>query len=167
MIVQDNGVASTTDYTKPDTHYFWEAGLDGKDQIIGIGDSGIDMHSCFFNDPANPFSPPTDGDTWSNPNHRKVVMYWGLADSNFKDLVGHGTHTSGSLAGFNPEDPTSRATGAAKSAKLVFADLSRTAGGDVNAPQDVAQNYYPKMYAAGARVFSGGCRVADLPRDMV
>lgn len=155
MIVQDNGVSPQPDFTKPEAHPFWGVGLDGKNQIIGIGDSGIDMGSCYFQDPANPFSIPANSDTWSNPNHRKVVMYWGLADDKFRDLVGHGTHTSGSLAGFNPADPSSRATGSAKGARLAFCDLSKTSSGDVNAPQDVAQNYYPKLYEAGARVFSG------------
>lgn len=157
MIVQDNGMAqpSLDYYTKPDAHPFWAAGLDGKNQIIGIGDSGIDMDSCFFKDPANPFSPPADSDTWTNPNHRNVIMYWGYADNTFRDLVGHGTHTSGSLVGLNPADPSNRATGSAKSARLAFTDLSKTASGDVNAPQDVAKDYYPKMYNAGARIFSG------------
>lgn len=136
---------------------FWDEGLDGRGQVIGIGDSGIDMHSCFFRDPAVPFTVPSDGTReWRAPEHRKVVYYWGLADPRFQDLVGHGTHTSGSVAGLDPSDPNGRATGAAKSAKLAFADLSATASGDVNAPQDMERNYFPNIYGAGARVFSGG-----------
>jgi hypothetical protein len=145
------------DYSQPESNVFWSAGLDGTGEIVGIGDSGIDMDSCFFSDPAVPFVPPVGSKEWANPQHRKVVYYWGLADDTFKDLVGHGTHTSGSVAGFNPAAPDSKATGAAKGAKLAFVDLSRTAGGDVNAPQDLERNYFPKMYDKGACIFTGGC----------
>lgn len=143
------------DYRTPDAHVFWDAGLDGRNQIVGIGDSGIDMHSCFFSDPQVPFVPPTNSKEWSSDTHRKVVYYWGMADEYFQDLVGHGTHTAGSIAGYNPAAPDSKATGAAKAARLAFVDLSRTAGGDVNAPQDLERNYFPRLRARGACVFSG------------
>jgi subtilisin family serine protease len=143
------------DYRTPESTVFWDAGLDGRGQIVGIGDSGIDMDSCFFNDPAVPFEALTGSKEWANPAHRKVVYYWGMADETFRDLVGHGTHTAGSIAGFNPAAPDSKATGAAKGAKLAFVDLSRTAGGDVNAPQDLERNYFPKLYERGACIFSG------------
>jgi subtilisin family serine protease len=158
--------ASTTktaiDYKQPESHVFWSAGLDGTGEIVGIGDSGIDMDSCFFSDPAVPFVAPVGSKEWANPQHRKVVYYWGLADDTFKDLVGHGTHTSGSVAGFNPAAPDSKATGAAKGAKLAFVDLSRTAGGDVNAPQDLESNYFPKMHDKGACIFTGVSGVGSL-----
>jgi subtilisin family serine protease len=144
------------DYMTPQAHAFWDAGLDGRNQIVGMGDSGIDMDSCFFSDPANPFAVPAAGTfEWASPTHRKVVFYWALADDSFRDLVGHGTHTAGSVAGFNPAAPGSKGTGAAKGARLAFADLSRTAGGDVNAPQDLEANYFPKLAAHGACIFTG------------
>lgn len=143
------------DYANPEAPVFWSAGLDGRNQIVGIGDSGIDMDSCFFNDPAVPFAAPTAGKEWANDQHRKVVYYWGLADDAFRDLVGHGTHTAGSIAGYNPAAPDSKATGAARAARLAFVDLSRTAGGDVNVPPDLENNYFSKMRARGACIFSG------------
>lgn len=166
LLLQDNGVAANGDYKAPDAHVFWEAGLNGTNQVVGIGDSGIDMHSCFFRDPNVPFNPPSDAstDAWSAPTHRKVIYYWGLADPNYKDLVGHGTHTSGSIVGQDPSDPLNKATGAAHGAKLAFVDLSRTANGDVNAPQDLAKDYYPRLYERGARVFSGEYQ-AGLPQQ--
>jgi hypothetical protein len=148
---------TATQYQTPTVHAFWAAGLDGRGQIVGMGDSGVDMRSCFFSDPAVPFAVPQGSAEWSAPNHRKVVYYWGLADAGMRDLVGHGTHTAGSVAGFNPRAPDSKATGGAKGARLAIADLSRTAGGDVNAPQDLEANYFPKLAAAGACVFSGVC----------
>lgn len=155
---QNNGASDGADFSKPDAHAFWAAGLTGKGQVVGIGDSGIDMQSCFFRDPAVPFVPPSDGTkVWSSTTHRKVVLYWGLADAKFRDLVGHGTHTSGSVAGLDLASPAVKATGAAHGAKLAFADLSMTMDGDVNAPQDLESSYYPTLYNAGACVFSGAC----------
>lgn len=155
--MQSSTMKTALDYRAAESHVFWNAGLDGKNQIVGIGDSGIDMHSCFFSDPQVPFvAPPQQGMEWANPLHRKVVYYWGLGDDRYRDLVGHGTHTAGSIAGFNPAAPDSKATGAARSARLAFADLSRTAGGDVNAPQDLEANYFPKLRQQGACIFSGG-----------
>ncbi|KAF6265943.1 hypothetical protein COO60DRAFT_1697601 [Scenedesmus sp. NREL 46B-D3] len=153
MIVQNNGIQPTADYKAPDAHFFWQAGLDGKGQVVGIGDSGIDMNSCFFRDPANPFNPPTDGKEWISPNHRKVVYYYGIADTTFRDQVGHGTHTGGSIVGEDAADPTSKATGGAKGAKLAFVDISMQPT-QVNAPQELDTEYFPKMYAQGARIFS-------------
>eukprot|EP00882_Tetradesmus_deserticola_P003856 GHRQ01004080.1.p1 GENE.GHRQ01004080.1~~GHRQ01004080.1.p1 ORF type:complete len:667 (+),score=223.87 GHRQ01004080.1:292-2292(+) len=153
MIVQDNGVSAAADYKAPDAHFFWKAGLDGKGQVVGIGDSGIDMNSCFFRDPAIPFTPPGDGKEWISPNHRKVVYYYGLADTMFRDQVGHGTHTGGSIVGEDPADPTSKATGGAKGAKLAFVDISMQPS-QVNAPQELDTEYFPKLYAQGARIFS-------------
>ena len=37
------------------SHPLWAAGLDGTGQVIGSGDSGIDVDSCYFNDPAVSF----------------------------------------------------------------------------------------------------------------
>lgn len=154
---QSSTMKTALDYSTPDAAAFWNAGLDGRGQIVGLGDSGIDMNSCFFSDPQVPFVAPSSSKEWINPQHRKVVYYWGLADETFRDLVGHGTHTAGSIAGFNPAAPDSKATGAAKGARLAFIDLSRTAGGDVNAPQDLERNYFPRMFERGACIFSGGC----------
>ena len=80
----------------------------------GIADSGIDLASCYFADPAyaaahggraapffdlnaaadsTPRAPTADDRT-----HRKVVQYVWLGDTT-DDALGHGTHTAGSLAG--------------------------------------------------------------------
>ncbi len=40
----------------------WDMGITGEDQIVGVGDSGLDTDHCFFDDPGEPFG----------PNHRKV-----------------------------------------------------------------------------------------------
>lgn len=155
MIVQSNVVEKGEDFKDDDAHPFWDADLNGDGEIIGIGDSGIDMESCFFKDPANPFVKPPAGVTeWRSPTHRKVVYYDGRVDPDFADLVGHGTHTCGTLAGLDPASSNVLATGAAKGARIAFIDLSRTSSGDVNAPQDLATDYFPRTAGAGAMVFS-------------
>ena len=40
----------------------WDLGVTGKDQIVGVGDSGLDTDHCFFDDPDEDFG----------PDHRKV-----------------------------------------------------------------------------------------------
>jgi hypothetical protein len=35
----------------PGMHPLWAAGLKGQGQVVGVGDSGVDMDSCFFFDP--------------------------------------------------------------------------------------------------------------------
>lgn len=34
------------------THPIWSAGIQGEGQVVGCGDSGIDVDSCFFYDPS-------------------------------------------------------------------------------------------------------------------
>ena len=45
----------------------WDLGLDGAGQVIGIGDTGLAMHTCSFKDPSVPV-PYDEVDT----RHRKV-----------------------------------------------------------------------------------------------
>lgn len=61
-------------------HPFWQAGLAGKGQLIGIGDSGLDMTHCAFADPKVPFK-SFAVDEFNVPNfnsstHRKVALYY-------------------------------------------------------------------------------------------
>ena len=35
----------------PGTHPIWAAGLTGLNQIVGVGDSGLDAEMCYFSDP--------------------------------------------------------------------------------------------------------------------
>lgn len=64
----------------------WKAGLTGEGQVVGVVDSGIDMDSCYFWDPAfvdyqhsNSTTKPSDGapgiHMFMNHTHRKVVQY--------------------------------------------------------------------------------------------
>lgn len=72
-----------------------DRGILGAGVVVGIADTGIDHKLCYFHDPARPVPFNRVDQT-----HRKIVSYkyrYGLG--NRQDEEGHGTHTSGSIAG--------------------------------------------------------------------
>ena len=76
--------------------------MQGQDQIVSMGDTGVDVNHCFFTDTSVSFpgSKRTDGesvDYYLNMAARKILYYRGLAD--FVDAEGHGTHCAGSMIG--------------------------------------------------------------------
>jgi subtilisin family serine protease len=136
------------------------AGLDGTDQIVGVGDTGIDADSCFFADvtSAVPFRSV-------NYLHRKIVAYWPDADS--ADTVeGHGTHVAGSIAGEAPAGSAlARFNGIAPKAKLAFTDISNSKTLTVLIPNDVAGDYFSRPYQVGARIHSDSWGTGDSAYD--
>ena len=111
----------------------WTQGLTGKNCIVGLIDSRMDMNHQQFKDP----SVATPG-----PTHRKVIAYFsnsGLGASS------HGTHVAGTMAGDSRITASSTyRNGSAYDAKIVFRNLS-----DVN-----STNLYSSLVAAhnlGAR----------------
>ncbi len=79
----------------------------GTDQIVGIGDTGLDLQSCFFADSTQPNVPSGSGSGWgtdglgnsmfNSSTHRKIALYRALVDET--DAEGHGSHCGGSIAG--------------------------------------------------------------------
>ncbi|MEW5305871.1 MAG: hypothetical protein WDW36_008386 [Sanguina aurantia] len=73
----------------PAYHPLWSAGLLGQNQVIGIGDTGLNTDSCFFGDLANPNPSAhtlTTTDAEGNPvlvynstAHRKLRQYYSFA----------------------------------------------------------------------------------------
>lgn len=113
--------------TQADTSLpLWSAGLDGRGQIVGVADTGLDMDSCYVFDPKCPnitadpsalvYDPDADVLYYSLPQHRKVAAYILGNKTDVVDVGGHGTHTAvavaGSVAGFNPTGDVGLATGA-------------------------------------------------------
>lgn len=94
-----------------------DRGLDGKDVIVTVIDSGLDLDNCLFKDPNydTPFNT-------TNYKHRKVVRYDPFADDVDK-YVGHGTHCGGTIAGQIDTLPISLYNGMAPAAKLYVADI--------------------------------------------
>ncbi len=96
----------------------FDQGLFGCGQVLGLADTGQDYDSCFFSDPVN--GPPPFSSCLAAPcpaaspatNRRKDILYynWSGTPTGDDDTCpstlgtgsGHGTHTSGSLAGDQP-----------------------------------------------------------------
>ncbi|EFJ50797.1 hypothetical protein VOLCADRAFT_88680 [Volvox carteri f. nagariensis] len=66
---------------------YWAAGLQGQGEIVGVGDSGVDVSTCYMEDPdyageyvarlRDPSRAPTIGSMayWRIPSHRKIAQY--------------------------------------------------------------------------------------------
>ncbi|KAL0037541.1 hypothetical protein WJX77_001610 [Trebouxia sp. C0004] len=144
------------------THPLWDAGLNGENQIVGMGDTGIDWLHCTFTDSAHtgPGSGPyltetaaTGGYTyWVSTTHRKIVYYRQVDDN--VDGNGHGTHCAGSAVGSLQSPGYTGWQGMAPQAKIAFQDLGSGSTGSINAPDDLANGYYQLSYSQGAKIHS-------------
>jgi len=136
----------------------WDAGLNGEGQVIGCGDSGIDMDSCFFFD-ATPlgmckgegYIPNCDSTT-----HRKIVTYRTVSGAEFADddWPGHGTHVVGTIAGLSSDAAMSEYNGVAPMAKIAFDDIGQESSGWLWLPASWEESLYPHSYAHGAKIHS-------------
>ena len=113
---------------------FWDVGLTGTGQVIGIGDTGADRTNCYL-----------DGTG-------KFAMYetrYGTA----LDEHGHGTHVSGSAAG-SSVIIGANADGSAFDARIAFMDLSNKSDGSIASPTSMGAGYYCYARSYGARIHS-------------
>ena len=110
----------------------YDRGLTGAGQIVGVGDSGLDVRSCFFYEAANDF--PVDNANNLYPDAEKVVQYVSYADNMEGEASGHGTHVAGTVAGFGGTttdvtrgsfDEMDEYRGVAYDAKIAFFDMGR------------------------------------------
>lgn len=151
--------------------------LTGSGEIVGVGDSGLDWNSCFFQDVNNPI-PFTDKPSKVDSSHRKIKGYWGLLD-NISEDDAHGTHVAGTILGKTAsESPISPYNGIAEDAKVLFTDIGCSEPGGctchgvpcdcdlemmgkceasdraVYLPLDLNEHYFPFAYDNGARIHS-------------
>ena len=107
---------------------FFEIGLTGKNQTVAISDSGLDTAHCFFHDPKNAVPTISGSENLDvskvSQNHRKIRAYVTFMD-NKDGGHGHGSHTSGTLAGkcLYEGSAICKHNGLAQDSKLVFFDV--------------------------------------------
>ncbi|PHI21525.1 hypothetical protein CEQ90_01530 [Lewinellaceae bacterium SD302] len=93
-----------------------DRGIRGENQIVGVIDAMLDTNHCYFAD---------TGGNLVGPSHRKVVALRSDNPGTFSSaagcIPGHGTHTSGTIAGFSAGDGNN---GIAFNARLSFGHLS-------------------------------------------
>ena len=135
----------------------WDRGIHGEGEIIGCGDTGIDVDSCFFwDDTQNEISYDPDA---PNLSHRKVVNYYPFADGS-DSQNGHGTHVVGSILGSDLSTGSlfgnvtlNEFNGMAPNAKVAFFDI-----GDGDQPflllPDHLNDFLGVAYNASARIHS-------------
>lgn len=135
---------------------FFDSGLTGKNQIVSLSDTGIDLKSCYFKD--NKYMNFGSGfDLYK----RKIVQYVDHADR-YDTTKGHGTHVAGTIAGHKSLDGASGshgyANGVAPDAKLAFVDI-----GDATDKLDIPyiHDLLDYGYGAGARIHSASWGAAD------
>ena len=85
----------------------WKAGMDGKGAVVGIIDSGMDETHPDLKD--------------------RVIEYKDFTDEDKKDVVGHGTHVAGTVAGSGAASD-GKYKGMAPGAKLIIAKVFGTKG---------------------------------------
>lgn len=172
------------DYDHPTAAPMWKDGLTGEDEIIGVGDTGLDIDHCDFYDEHNHVRQLTEVPTHplGPTKHRKIQSYFGAID--FKDSTGgHGTHVCGLAAGspnqkLSPKSLKGYRSIAYKS-KLAFMDLGCDSpqgckcpktlqcecdvrpgfkcpakSGVVFLPLDLYGGYFPYFKKAGAAIVS-------------
>jgi subtilisin family serine protease len=112
----------------------WDAGITGANQVVGVGDTGVDRRSCFLSGAG------------------KFVMMRSSYDMTTADESGHGTHVCASMAG--ESEGGSDLDGVAKQAKIAFTDLMSADGNMRITGSGLGDDYFAFSYAAGARVHS-------------
>jgi Subtilase family/PA domain len=139
-ILQDNSATATP---------ISRIGLSGTNQVVAIGDTGIDFDSCYFNDPAVDI--PAPGKTSSV--HRKIVRYqvFGRVTHPGDELTGHGSHTAGSVAGhtLSEDHEMSDFNGMAYGAKLAIYDFKRANDASLYIPGDMYNKFYKDAVQQG------------------
>jgi len=114
---------------------FFDSGLTGKNQIVSLSDSGLDLESCYFKD--------SDDINYKNVDlsRRKIVSYFDFVDER-DNTHGHGTHVAGTIAGHKSVDGINDldgyGNGVAPDAKLAFFDLGRTGKKGLKVPSDIS-----------------------------
>eukprot|EP00929_Paragymnodinium_shiwhaense_P069070 TRINITY_DN34844_c0_g2_i1.p1 TRINITY_DN34844_c0_g2~~TRINITY_DN34844_c0_g2_i1.p1 ORF type:complete len:1136 (+),score=192.87 TRINITY_DN34844_c0_g2_i1:97-3504(+) len=137
------------------------AGLRGTGQVVGIGDTGVNVASCSFADAAA--AVPYDS---VGSGHRKVAAYFTKYGDRGDGPHGHGTHIAGTIAGDDPGTASgSHQKGVAPAARLAVVDFEFSlAPGEYNVPDTDIASYFNLIVAAGAQVTCSPWSFDDNPQ---
>ena len=127
-------------------HPVWRAGIRGEGVLVGVGDSGLDVRSCWLADPE--MDEP-------GPRHRKIQRYNALWGDDV-DGNGHGTHVVSTILGeavAGSPNGASEYDGMAPRARVHFNDIGVGTGGSLFLPTSIA-DYFDSAYKDGARIHS-------------
>ncbi|KAG2448184.1 hypothetical protein HYH02_006769 [Chlamydomonas schloesseri] len=167
ILLQTGGVtqAQYDDPLAAGNRPFWDAGLQGEGEVVGVGDTGLDLDHCFYADPRfENYAALLKGTPrrFRTPAHRKVVQYVVFRGAKFgDDGDGHGTHVCGSVAGAAmPVDGNDTSeftlqfgTGGAPRARLSFNDIGGI-GGSLISIDNVDELFLPFHKSVGAAITS-------------
>lgn len=162
----------------------WKEGLMGEGEVVAVGDSGLDLDSCYFRETTSA-APEFEG---CDMSREKIVCYVMGANAEFGDTssksgAGHGTHTAGSVAGFHvraltEEDDRNRtvtfhelmassaySNGQAPLARLAIMDIDGELEDSVDAPADFARStmFTVPYEEAGVRLHTNSWGCASAP----
>jgi subtilisin family serine protease len=121
----------------------WKAGMDGSGATVGLIDTGIDAQHPDFKD--------------------RIVEYVDLTGDGGKDVLGHGTHVAGSIAGSGAASD-GRYAGMAPKAKLVVFKVFDKNGGTT---EDVILEAMRRAAAMGVQVLNMSLGGPDDPETGV
>ena len=149
---ENNGNVVSTDSSP-----YSAAGLDGLNQIVSVGDSGLDELMCFFtNGDGTVVKRSNISNPYTDLSRRKVIQYITYADGG-DWAFGHGTHVTGSAVGAAIDPASANATfnGMATGAKLAFFDIGPDDGTYSGLiPGDMYKDYYEVLATSGALINS-------------
>jgi len=178
IVLDGSYLPSSTDFSDFSEVFGYSLGLDGTGQIVGVADTGLDYRSCYFADslgdnvPEPPFKTWTDNATSediiceADLDARKIVQYVTFSDAadDNPSLDGHGTHVSGSVAGYPIDSSNADFTsysGMATGAKLAFFDIGDATTEYLSTPTDLANQLFNWAYEAGARIHTNSWGTSD------
>jgi hypothetical protein len=166
-VIQSYDTDNRSDYALSAT--LWAHGITGTGQVVCVNDSGLDSDACYFRygpDPgevANAQSPSLPSPGSLDPS-KKVIGYAVLPGAEPYDgfaFFGHGTHTTGSVAGDNYATPATPFSGGhdlgdgmAPGAKLFFQDSGNESSGILAGLTSAYALIFQQAREAGARIHS-------------
>jgi hypothetical protein len=138
---------------------FKDVGLNGSGEVVGVGDSGLDDKSCFFNG-ANINLPRGQEPNFAMP---KVVQYIAFADGVAGEANDHGTHVAGTVAGRCSVTAGQKYDGMASGAKLHIFDIGLAGQPSLRVPGNLATGMFQPSLAARVAIHTNSWG-ANTPR---